>query len=67
MEIVEILQLVLLLVLVVSFGYLLLNVRKVRPPQEMPEKDDETQKKEIRLRRGHMALARRRARYSVGG
>ncbi len=67
MEIIGILQLVLLIGLVVAVGYLLFNVRRVRPPQEMPEKDDETQKKEIRLRRGHMALARRRARYSVSG
>ena len=67
MEIIGILQLVLLIGLVVAFGYLLFNVRRVRPPQEMPEKDEETQKKEIRLRRGHMALARRRVRYSVSG
>ena len=67
MEIIEILQLVLLLGLVLSFGYLLLSVRKVRPPQERPEKDDETKKQEMRLHRGRMALARRRAWYSVGG
>lgn len=67
MEIVGILQLVLLIGLVVAVGYLLFHVRKVRPPQEVPEKDDETQKQDFRLRRGQMALARRRARYSVGG
>ena len=67
MEIVEILQLILLLGLVLSFSYLILNVRKVRRPHDMPEKDDETKKREMRLLRGRMALARRWARYPVGG
>ena len=67
MEIVEILQLILLLGIVLSFGLLFLNIRKVRPPQDMPEKDDETKKREMRLLRGRMALARRWARYPTGG
>jgi len=67
MEIVEILQLVLLLGLVLSFGYLLLNFRRERRPQHLPEKDDEAQGQETRLRVGRMAPARRWARYSVGG
>ena len=67
MEIVEILQLVLLLGLVLSFGYLLLNLRRERRPQHLPEKDDEAQGQETHLRVGRMAPARRWARYSVGG